>query len=128
MIDDGKREKKVLSGFLIKETTKDWLKIQAIKERKEMSEIVEQLLERYRKEHGDGNPNYQVTQWVEQEDFRVTPAFARTSKDWMLYLQKCDAKELQYIAYHGLELSSMAKRYLAALQKGQDISNLFLGL
>lgn len=126
--DSGVRKSKVHSIFVLDEELKNRLKVQAAKENKDMSIIVEELLEKYLKEHGDGNPSYQLTQWQEQSDFRVTPAFARTNKDWMLYLQKCDAKELQYIAYHGGEISGMARRYLEALQRGQDITHLFLTL
>lgn len=110
-LDRGERAKKILSAFLIDDAVKSALKIQAAKERKDMSVIVEDLLKKYLQEHGDGNPAYSLEHWQAKADFKVTPAFFETNQKWDAYLKQCSRKELEQVEGKAIHIRGQARKY-----------------
>jgi hypothetical protein len=72
----------------------DKLEAIARREYKDLSPLIMQAIEDYVKTHAEGNPAYAITKWVDDADFKVTPAFYEQWQKWKLYLSKCDRKEL----------------------------------
>ena len=56
------------------------------KERKPINALVQDFMEKYIKEHGNGNPMYELTKWVENPEFRATPAFRESEENWLRYI------------------------------------------
>lgn len=72
------------------------LKEIALRERTSMKEIINSQIDEYIKIHGEGNPNYEITNFFEP-DFNVCPAVFRDATAWNTYLSKRTPKELQEI-------------------------------
>lgn len=72
------------------------LKEIALRERTSMKEIINTQIDEYIKIHGDGNPNFQITEFFEP-DFNICPAVFRDAVAWKNYLEKRTPKELQEI-------------------------------
>jgi len=68
----------------------------ALKERKDIKDLIGGLLEEYIKEHGDGNPQYMITQF-EDPNFMACPAFYRDGDTWKNYLSKASNEELENV-------------------------------
>src|SRR5215510_16604566 len=56
------------------------------RERKQMNVLFQEFMEKYIKEHSQGNPQYEIGQWVENPDFRAVPAFREPLKNWTRYI------------------------------------------
>lgn len=82
----------------------------AEREGKSFSELVVELIEKYSKEHGDGNPNYELTQWAQQPDFKVTPAFFAENEKWDAYLKQCSRQELAQVEGKSLFIRGLARK------------------
>ncbi|MCV0398510.1 MAG: hypothetical protein K5785_00790 [Nitrosarchaeum sp.] len=46
-----------------------------------LREPIKQALKRYIIEHGDGNPGFDLEQWIRNENFQATPALFRNKED-----------------------------------------------
>ena len=55
------------------------------KERTSVNNIILHAIEEYCKIHGDGNPNFTITQFAD-ENFKACPAFFRPNSTWVDYL------------------------------------------
>lgn len=79
-------------------TILDKLKELKWKERKSESEIIILAVKEYLERHGDGNPNFKITQF-QDPNFKVCPAFFRNKKTWLEYFKSLDKKGMQeYLA------------------------------
>lgn len=82
----------------------------ALREGRDMQEIFQEQLEKYVKEHGDGNPIYPIQHFADP-DFHICPAFFRARADWQEYIEKLqNAKEVQDILYQSQSISSFAEK------------------
>ena len=59
-------------------------------DRESTSLKINEILAKYVKEHGSGNPQYSLDQWKLNMDFMVTPAFFETVHKWMRYVNDID--------------------------------------
>ena len=82
----------------------------AERERKSKSALIMELVRQYIKEHGDGNPAYSLTKWVQDSDFKVTPAFFESQPKWKQYLEKCDRPELEKVEGKALAIREIARK------------------
>lgn len=113
MVKDTVDTKSVRIGDLIWDRTK----IQAAKENKTISRIIEELLIDYLHKHESGNPAYAITKWVDNPDFIAVPAFLEASQKWLKYLSACDLKELTQIEGKALVIREQARKLWLALAK-----------
>lgn len=60
------------------------------RERIDIGKKINELIIVYVKEHGDGNPNFELDLWVDNADARAIPAVSRTEQDWKDYLNVID--------------------------------------
>jgi len=97
--------------FLIDRELKQRLKLKAAQEQRDMSEIVEELVKEYLKIHGEGNPAYAITKWLDEADFKATPAFFEQWQKWKEYLKKCNRKELTAIESRAIILQKECKEW-----------------
>ena len=72
------------------------LKEIALREKTSMKNIIVSQIDEYIKIHGDGNPNYEITNFFEA-DFNICPAVFRDKQSWNNYLTKRTPKELESI-------------------------------
>ena len=67
-----------------------------VKERTAVGAKLNEFIEKYIKEHGDGNPQFTMDQF-EDPNFIACPAFYRTGQDWKTWLQKQDEQEREKV-------------------------------
>ena len=93
-----------LVNFFMDEELKHELDVLSKRERRTIKQILNDLAGKYVKEHGDGNPNFELTQWVDNSDMQATPAFMRTMDDWVHFLDNIDEKRFREIEAQGTAL------------------------
>lgn len=59
----------------------------AVREEKTLSKLIQELLEKYVKEHGSGNPSYSLDKFADP-DFHITPAFGESFEKWKEFIEK----------------------------------------
>jgi hypothetical protein len=70
-------------------------RIVAARERKSVSELMRDVIEQYVKVHGEGNPSYELSKWVDQPEFIGDPAVREDNRKWDRYLEQCDMREIE---------------------------------
>ena len=100
-----------LVNFRFDEDKFQKLKELAIKERIELKTLLGSLIDDYLKVHGDGNPTYKITDFVD-ENFMCCPAFYRDGLAWENYIKKSDDKEKQKIKAQIILLDKKLGMYL----------------
>ncbi len=83
----------------------------ADKEGKKISELIVNILEEYVKKHADGNPQYQIDQFVDP-DFIACPAFYRDGRTWENYISKATDGEKQKLKQQIILLDKKLGMYL----------------
>ena len=66
------------------------------KERVKIGAKLNEFIEQYIKEHGDGNTQFTIDQF-EDPGFMACPAFYRNGDDWKQYMKKQTPEELEKI-------------------------------
>jgi hypothetical protein len=66
----------------------------AAREGKPMNQIIQALMADYIKKHGNGNPSFEITKWVEEPKFKADPAVREGNETWDKYLSQCDKNDL----------------------------------
>ena len=100
-----------LVNFKFDEEKYHKLKELALKERIEIKTLIGSLLDDYLKVHGDGNPTYKITDFVDV-NFMCCPAFYRDRAAWENYISKSNNEEKQKIKQQILLLDKTLIRYL----------------
>ena len=108
-MDDKVMVPKIQLNILIDETLKFELKKKALEEKRDMQDLITDLIARYLQEHGAGNPAFRLTNWINNTDFKITPAYMETTQKWINYLDKCNKKELEEIENRALFLREQAR-------------------
>ena len=80
-----------LVNFWMDDNLKQELDILSKRERRSLKDILNEQIANYVKEHGDGNPNFTLDQF-DQEEMRAIPAVGRDEQHWKDYLNKIDDK------------------------------------
>ena len=65
------------------------------REETSMTDLLTNFMKEYIKQHGDGNPSFELTQWIDNEDFKVVPALWSKVENWNKYLSGCTKQELE---------------------------------
>lgn len=74
----------------------DFIKI-AKREGKPTNNLLQELMAKYVKVHGDGNPSFSLEPFLENPLFVADPAIRETNEIWEKYLsQHCSEKELAH--------------------------------
>lgn len=109
-----KRSKHIISSFsypfdkqaLIEEFSKV-----AERESKSFSDAMLGAMEEYVKKHGSGNPAYTVDKWIDQVDFKITPAYYELRRKWEAYAEKCNAKECEEGENQAIMIREIFQKY-----------------
>ncbi len=91
----------------------------AWRERKPMNVLIQEFMKKYIKEHGEGNPLYQIDKWIENPELIATPAFFEDIEKWKAYVKRIDdPKEL--------DKHTIRSRYLQAIfkRRNEDIERI----
>jgi len=105
-----------LVNFWMEDDLKQELDILSKRERRSLKDILNEQIANYVKEHGDGNPNYSLDQF-DQEEMKAVPAMFRTNEDWMSYMNGLNEKEFRELETKIYQLKSISdKRW----EKGFD--------
>lgn len=109
-------EAEVQFNLRIPESLKKKIKEIAAREGSEMTTILVKQLEEYVKVHGEGNPIYPITKWIDEEDFKMTPAFFESLvSKWRPYMDKCNKLELDEIRQRAEGILEITKQRLRML-------------
>jgi len=68
-----------------------------------------EFIEKYNKEHGDGNPNYSLDLF-DHEEMKAVPAVFRTRDDWKEYIEKLPPKEAQELLWQVQTINSLTEK------------------
>lgn len=82
----------------------------AYKERVSLSVIVVEAIKEYVKKHGDGNPVFTLTQFVEDEGMKATPAFFRSRETWKQYVEKLPDKDVKEHLWQSQTINSFLEK------------------
>lgn len=75
------------------------------------SEGFTDYISNYIKVHGSGNPSYEITQWIDNKDFRAIPTLLSGREKWDKYLSECQVPELVSIAGAAHLVERIATQY-----------------
>jgi hypothetical protein len=85
----------------------------AIREEREMTDILTDLLSDYVKIHDDGNPAFELDKWIEEPKFKSFPSFMRKSEEWAEYIDNFTTPtEQQEIIFQAQSILSFAQKKL----------------
>ena len=87
------------------------LKILAAKEGTTIKHILESQIDEYLKIHKDGNPQYTIEQF-QDENFMATPAFYRPFSVWEQYMKNASDKEKESLKQQIIGIDKIMGRYL----------------
>lgn len=87
------------------------LKMLALKEHTTIKDLITRELEKYVKEHKDGNPQFKLDQFKDP-NFIACPAFYRSPQTWENYIKKADTKELFKVKSQILAIEKKLLPYL----------------
>lgn len=87
------KESEVLVNFYMNEDKKTELMVILARERKSMKDFFNDYVEEYIKVHGDGNNQYKITQF-EDENMSACPALFRPLDTWKWWLNNAPEKEV----------------------------------
>lgn len=65
----------------------------------------------YIKAHGSGNPSYEITQWVNDKDFRAVPTILAGDDTWDKYLKDCDKNEWLKLSVRATHILNTIAKY-----------------
>lgn len=82
-----------------------------VKERVKIGAKINQLIENYVKEHGDGNPQYTMDQF-EDPDFVACPAFYRDTNIWKNYMEQATPEELEKLKSQIIKIDHTLARFI----------------
>ena len=87
-----------LKTFKVDDVTYEKFKSLCARERIGVGNKINEFIEKYNKEHGDGNPNYSLDLF-DHEEMKAVPAVFRTRKDWADYIENIDEKDSQELVW-----------------------------
>ena len=87
------------------------LKEIAAREGTDMTTILLKELEEYVKVHGEGNPIFALTKWIEEPKFKCHPALMDPSRNWLDYLSNCSKEEAEEIYHKATGIREHARNY-----------------
>ncbi len=120
MLESDTREKvpEKMLGVHLPINTIEKFKDLARKERKTMKVFHKDIIDKYLKEHGDGNPAFTLDVFVEQPTMQAAPAFYRTREDWHEYSYNSSSEEVKKILNQAQTIVAVSKNTL--LQRGEN--------
>lgn len=76
------------------------------RERTGVGEKLNEFIEKYNKEHGDGNPNYSLDAF-DHEEMKAVPAVFRDRDSWQSYIENLGEKDLQELQWQIQTINSL---------------------
>lgn len=70
---------------------------------------INEWIKQYNRIHGDGNPQYTITQFVENSDFKAVPALLSPTEKWREFLASAELEEVLQITQQVEILRRMGK-------------------
>jgi ribbon-helix-helix CopG family protein len=77
----------------LEEAEKKLFKGIAKREHKSESELLRRIIAQYIKDHGAGNDNFTVDNWLEDPNFQVVPALFSDREKWINYYKNSSEKD-----------------------------------
>jgi len=77
------------------------------RERKSISELVEEAITEYLINHAEGNRTFSLDKWQENPEFKAIPALLSPMDRWDKYIQECNDDELTKIATANTNVKKM---------------------
>jgi hypothetical protein len=77
------------------------------RERLSRSEVVNDKIEKFVKEHLSGNDTYQITNWQEDPEFQAVPAFFSDKEKWKNHFINSDQKDRTTLNMKVMELKNL---------------------
>lgn len=97
-VDDSSKDVLIQTAFRCPKSLHKELKKIALREDRDMQDIIMEEITKYVKLHGDGNPVYKIEQWTDDSNMKAYPAFMRSREDWKSYIESLKSeKELKEI-------------------------------
>ena len=88
-----------LNTRIPKELKKELKKI-ALREDKDLEDIITEELTKFVKAHGEGNPAHTILQWVDNEEMKAYPTLMKPITEWQDYIEKhLNSKELDEVKF-----------------------------
>ncbi len=109
----------VLRTFETEEELYSSFKSLCAKENVNVGDKINELMKKYYKEHGDGNPAFTLDQFVEDSGMKAVPAFFRTIEDWDKYLYDLPSSEVKEILCQSQSIQARSKNRL--IQRGDNV-------
>ena len=75
------------------ETEYDAFKLICARERIYVGDKINEMIRAYIKNHGEGNPNYELDQWTDNPQMLAIPAVMRTLPEWQEYINGLSEKD-----------------------------------
>jgi len=105
------KEETIQIGPRIPKSLKKELDLICVREGSDVQDIVKKCLEDYVKEHGEGNPAYALTKWIEEPKFKAYPALMDPSRNWLDYFSNCNREEAEEIYHKCTGIRENARNY-----------------
>lgn len=102
-----------LRSFEAKTEAYDKFKSICGRERVGVGEKLNEFIEKYNKEHGDGNPNFSLDVF-DHEEMKAVPAVYRTRKDWALYIHELNQKDTQDLLWQIQTIHSLTDKKMGS--------------
>tara|TARA_R110002020_G_scaffold64430_4_gene170959 strand:+ start:2271 stop:2687 length:417 start_codon:yes stop_codon:yes gene_type:complete len=112
LTDDTKKEH--LEQFAFRETISGTIrefKIICARDNVSKQSKATQIIQEFNKIHGEGNPIYPITKFIDP-DFKAVPATLERQEKWLSFIKKTDNETLKQLEYQCYMIMVMAKCYL----------------
>lgn len=77
-----------LRTFEADEEAYDAFKVICDREKAHIGEKINEFIKKYVKEHGDGNPIFELDKWFGNSQMKAVPAVFRTLPEWQIWIDK----------------------------------------
>lgn len=102
----------MLRTFETSEETYQKFKAISVRENKPVGKLLNELIEEYIKNHGEGNPIYPLTKWYENPEFFNMPTLKTDFEKWNNYLSTCTEDQLKDIKDYADHVASKSEQLL----------------
>ena len=92
LVDKTAKEEFIVTSFKIPKSLRKKIKEIAVREDRDIQDIVTEKLEEYVKVHGDGNPIFTLDKF-QDSDFKICPAFFTKHEKWVKYFKSLSHNE-----------------------------------
>jgi len=109
--------KKIMRSFEADEKEYQKFKSTLAVDGKDIGETLNEIIKKFNKEFGDGNPGYSLDQFMDNPLMLAIPALMRAADDWGGWFWECNDKEMvQSILWQAQMIGARANKRLHQLE------------